>query len=162
MLSLDVICVVTSRIVYTVGTNRLPFTCPLCKMWLIKFFQWFHRAAELREHKRGIIYIVCHEALKGSAGLPVTQPLTSWGASSFYPNIANNDFSPPKSLLGNKEPWVEISATSIQLRTGAEAVLCNCPTLRFKEWFKLFTLSKRDSCLTFSRPLLRRERLQRL
>lgn len=60
----------------------------------------------------------------------------------------------------------------IQLRTGGEAKLCNCPMLCFKEQFKQFRLSKRDSCPTFpsfkssaiprpaSRPLLKREQLQ--
>ena len=105
----------------------------------------------MREHKRGIIYIVCREALKVAklSKTPCDIAIVIWRC-----NIGNNDFYAPKSLLGSKAPWVVMKKYllpnfPIQLRTGGEAMLCNCPTLCFKEQLKQFSLSKRDSCPTF-------------
>lgn len=52
------------------------------------------------------------------------------------------------AMEGGRKKHRQLSS-SFQLRAGGEARLCCCPTLRFKEWFKQFSLSKRDSCPTF-------------
>lgn len=114
-------------------------------MWFIIAFHW-----TAVEYEKDIIYIVCSEALK-VARLSETNTATVIVRC----DNGNYEFHPPKSLLGHKAPWVVIRSmpnSSIQLRTDGEAMRCNynCPTLCFKQPFKQFSLSKRDSCPTFS------------
>lgn len=146
--------------------------CPLC----VSEFLSIHWPAGQRGQNWGIIYIVCTEASSGwwDAQLDSLQ--------HSHCHSDNNDICPPNSLLGGKAPWevmeknacyppslsyweqvekqCSVTAPCCALKNGSNTLLCQRGT-------QLPALVSPALCESSaipsaaSRPLLRREQLQR-